>query len=116
MYRGHSDHHRQPQDRHEAGQGWPLGGTASNLKKNEKIFEENEKIFEPYCDRLSMFAVNQHFSFSYSFVADLKRTEYQQHFPVTINRAVMASLKPKELVTLLNIIEEDLVEKNSLEK
>ena len=28
----------------------------------------------------------------------------------------MASLKPKELVTLLNIIEEDLVEKNSLEK
>ena len=31
-------------------------------------------------------------------------------------RAVMASLKPKELVTLLNIIEEDLVEKNSLEK
>ena len=28
----------------------------------------------------------------------------------------MSSLKPKELVTLLNIIEEDLVEKNSLEK
>ena len=32
------------------------------------------------------------------------------------NNIIMASLKPKELVTLLNIIEEDLVEKNSLEK
>ena len=32
------------------------------------------------------------------------------------NNNIMASLKPKELVTLLNIIEEDLVEKNSLEK
>ena len=32
------------------------------------------------------------------------------------NNIIMTSLKPKELVTLLNIIEEDLVEKNSLEK
>ena len=32
------------------------------------------------------------------------------------NNNIMTSLKPKELVTLLNIIEEDLVEKNSLEK
>ena len=32
------------------------------------------------------------------------------------NNNIMTSLKPKELVTLLKIIEEDLVEKNSLEK
>ena len=69
-----------------------------------------------------MFAVNQHFSFSYSFVADLKRDRISVTFTCNQKqigyniRAVMASLKPKELVTLLNIIEEDLVEKNSLEK
>ena len=36
-------------------------------------------------------------------------TRYKIHYKMT-------SLSPKELVSLLNIIEEDLTEKNSLEK
>ena len=73
-----------------------------------------------------MFAVNQHFSFSFILICCRPKEVKEDRISATFFcnqkqigykiRAVMASLKPKELVTLLNIIEEDLVEKNSLEK